>query len=132
LLGQVAAAVGRAPRYLVCDKGTQFWCAGFKAWRKGRKIRPRYGAVGRYGSISVIERFIKTLKCNCLRRILVPLRREDLNAELLAFAEWFNNYRPHEGLGGATPQEKWEGARPAIRNPRFEPRRPGEGLRREA
>ena len=52
MLGRAIAAAGKAPRYLVCDKGPQFWCEGFKDWchHKGIK-RPRYGAIGKHGSI---------------------------------------------------------------------------------
>ena len=39
-----------------------FRCDGFKCWCRRKTIRVRYGAVGRHGSIAVIERFIKTLK----------------------------------------------------------------------
>jgi hypothetical protein len=53
-----------------------------KAWCKRKGIRPRFGAVGKYGSIAVVERFIRTLKDECTRRIVVPLRRCDMRREL--------------------------------------------------
>ena len=46
------------PKYLICDKGKQFWCRGFKDWCRRKAIRPRFGAVGQHGSIAVVERFI--------------------------------------------------------------------------
>lgn len=55
------------PKYVICAKGCQFWCKAFKRWCRRRKIRPRFGAVGHYGSIAVIERFIRTLKDDGLR-----------------------------------------------------------------
>ena len=57
--------------YLVCDKGPQFWCDGFKAWCRQQKIRVRFGAVRQYGSLAVLERFICTLKDECTRRLAV-------------------------------------------------------------
>ncbi len=67
---QIRAALGRAmaqtqdtPKYIVCDKGPQFWSNGFKAWCQRRGIRPRYGAIGKHGSIAVVERAILTMKC---------------------------------------------------------------------
>jgi hypothetical protein len=39
------------PKYVICDKGSQFWCKAFKRWCRRRKIKPRFGAVGHYGSI---------------------------------------------------------------------------------
>jgi len=53
---QVRTFLGRLyakakPKYIICDRGSQFWCHGFKAWCKRKGIRPRFGAVGKYGSI---------------------------------------------------------------------------------
>jgi len=84
---QVRTFLGRLyakakPKYIICDKGPQFWCDGFKAWCKRKHIRPRFGAIGKYGSIAVIERFIRTLKDEGTRRIVVPLRRRDMRTEL--------------------------------------------------
>ncbi|OQB85564.1 MAG: Integrase core domain protein [Planctomycetes bacterium ADurb.Bin126] len=110
------------PKYIVCDKGSQFWCEGFKAWCKRRGIRPRFGAIGRYGSIAVLERFVRTLKEECTRRILVPLRRDDLRRELVFYFEWYNEYRPHEYIGGETPNEVYYGRRAASMATRVEPR----------
>jgi len=47
-----------APRYLITDKGKQFWYRSFKNWCKRRGIRPRYGRVGEPASIAIVERFI--------------------------------------------------------------------------
>jgi transposase InsO family protein len=113
---------GQTPKYIICDKGTQFWCDGFKAWCKRRKIQPRFGAVGQHGSIAVVERFIRTLKTECTRRLLMPMRREAFRHELSGYAEWFNQHRPHEWLGGRTPNEVYHNLRPANRAPRWEPR----------
>ena len=111
------------PKYIVCDRGRQFDCDGFRDWcrRKGIK-RPRYGAVGQHGSIAVVERFILTLKCLLSRLLLVPYRRESFQHELDAIAHWYNRHRPHTWLGGKTPDEVYFGHFPANRRPRFEPR----------
>src|SRR5262249_45745695 len=66
-LGSVMARVGAVPKYLVTDSGTQYTCAGFRHWCRRRGIRHRRGAVGRSGSIAVVERFIRTLKDGCAR-----------------------------------------------------------------
>ena len=94
-LGRAIAAVGRAPKYIITDKGGQFWCPGLKKSCKRCGIRPLFGAVARYGSIAVVERFIKTLKDEGLRRIRVPLRKQNLRCELDAFLLWYNEARPH-------------------------------------
>jgi transposase InsO family protein len=133
VLGRAVRRAGRAPKYVVSDQGPQFrdeyiaWCA-----RWG--VRPRFGAVGRYGSIAIVERFILTLKDEGLRRIVVPLGQSEMLAEVEALVGWYNGCRPHMGLAGATPSEVYCGRRPARAHPRFElragyPVRRGDRLR---
>ncbi len=110
------------PKYIISDKGPQFWCKAFKRWCKRRKIRPRYGAVGQYGSLAVIERFIRTLKDEGLRRILVPLNHRTMRDEVSAILDWYNAHRPHTTLGGRTPDERYRRIPAACRRPRWEPR----------
>ena len=49
------------------------------------------------------------LKEEYLRRIQIPLRREAMRRELDLYASWFFEHRPHQGLGGRTPKETYEG-----------------------
>ena len=67
------------PRHLICDKGRQFWCLGFKRWCRRHEIKLRFGAVGRHGSIAVVERLIRTLKQNCAQRSLVSLQKRSFD-----------------------------------------------------
>jgi putative transposase len=110
------------PKYIVCDKGSQFWCLAFKRWCRRRGIKPRFGAVGHYGSLAVIERFIRTMKEEGLRRILVPLNLRKMREELTTIVCWYNTHRPHSWLGGRTPEERYRRIPAACRRPRFEPR----------
>jgi putative transposase len=121
-LGRAMHQVRATPKYLICDKGKQFWCRGFKDWCRRQGIRPRFGAVGRHGSIAVVERFIQTLKVEGTRRLLVSLRAKTFRQELVWIVSWYNEHRPHTTLGGRTPDEVYHGRRPANRSPRFEPR----------
>lgn len=114
-------AVGQAPKHVVTDKGSQFWCEAFKLWCKRRKIRPRFGAVGKYGSIAVIERLIRSLKSECTRRLVVPLAQSAMLRELDYYDEWFNTYRPHQGIGGLAPAERNEAEK--QKTPAYERRR---------
>jgi transposase InsO family protein len=113
---------GAAPKYIICDKGQQFWCDAFKAWCDRLGITPRFGAVGQHGSIALVERFILSLKNQCTRVILVPLRSEAFRRELVGYADWFNQDRPHSALGGKTPHEVYHHSLPANERPRYEPR----------
>ena len=124
---QVRTFLGRLyvrarPKYLICDKGSQFWCDGFRRWCKRKGIRPRFGAIGQRGSIAVVERFIRSVKDECARRIAVPYRRQDIRRELAIYLDWFNRHRPHEFLVGRTPDEVYRGQAAASQAPRIEPR----------
>ncbi len=89
VLARAIRKVGSAPKSVISDKGTQFWCASFKSWCERRGIGPRFGAVMKHGSISVIERFIRSMKGECSRRILVPLALEAMRCELTFYLAWF-------------------------------------------
>jgi len=110
------------PKYLICDQGLQFGCPGFEAWCRRKEIHPRFGAIGQYGSIAVIERFIRTLKTEGTRRFLVPLLRHAFRRELQLVLGWYNGHRPHMTLRGRTPDEVYFARSPANRSPRCEPR----------
>jgi len=122
-LGQLIARVHATPKYVICDKDSVFWCAGFKRWCRRKGIRPRFGAVGQHGSIALVERFIRTLKNERTRRRLVPQRQRDFRRELSGFFHWYNECRPHAAVGGRTPNEVYFRLRPANRRPRIEPRK---------
>ncbi len=111
------------PRHLVTDQGGQFIDESFQAWCRGRGILPRFGAIGKYGSIAVIERLIQTVKNDCTRRLLVPYSLVAMRGELVLFSNWYNGERPHEWLAGATPDEIYRGVVAACTKQRFEPRR---------
>ena len=121
-LGRAQATNRARPKYLICDKGPQFWCHGFKSWCQRTAVRPRFGAIGRHGSIAVIERAILTMK-QLLRGLpFVPLRRDAFRHELAASFVWYNEHRPHMTLTGRTPNEVYFQRSPAHRSPRWEPR----------
>lgn len=122
LLGRTISKTGAPPKHLVCDKGRQFWCNGFKAWCKRRGIKPRFGAVGKHGSIAVIERLILSVKLMLRFFPLVPFRIEVFRRNVQATFDWFNEYRPHTTLRGRTPNEVYERRFPANRRSRLEPR----------
>ena len=114
---------GEMPHDLISDQGAQFIAKGFRRWCRREGIRHRFGALGKYGSLAVIERSIRTIKTECTRRlILVPFRSTALHRELALYFSWYNGHRPHTRLNAATPDEVYHHRRPACRWPRFEPR----------
>jgi len=111
---------GNAPKYIISDQGPQFR-QDYRDWCAARGIKPRFGAIGQHGSLAVIERFFLSLKNECTRRIIVPLRSDALLAEVTAYFRWYNDTRPHQSLGGRTPSELCAGLA-ARDGPRFETR----------
>jgi transposase InsO family protein len=119
-LGRAIRKAGVPPQHLITDQGKQFRDKAFGRWCRRRGIRQRFGAVGKYGSIAVVERLIRTIKNECTRQLLVPYQRNALRRELELFSNWYNGHRPHDTLDSATPDEIYFDRRPACREPRFE------------
>jgi transposase InsO family protein len=122
-LGRVITRCGSTPRHLVTDHGKQFTSDPFKVWCRRRDICQRFGAVGKQGSIAVIERFHRTLKEGIRELAAIPLSRRLFHREVILLVRWYNTERPHTTLKGATPDEMYFRQRPTCRKPRFEPRR---------
>jgi transposase InsO family protein len=62
-----------APKHIISDQAPVFAGGAFAKLLDQWNIKPRFGAVGKSGSIAVTERVIKTLKYEWLGR--VPLIR---------------------------------------------------------
>jgi transposase InsO family protein len=67
------------PKHLITDQGKQFIADEFRAWCRHRGIQQRFGAIGKYGSLAVVERFIRSMKSECTRAILIPFSRTTLD-----------------------------------------------------
>ena len=131
-LDRVTKSAGAKPKHIVTDKGRQFFCTTFKAWCRRRGLRPRFGAVGKHASIAIAERFIRSIKTECTRQVLVPLRLDTMRDELGCYVTWYNEHRPHQALGGRTPTNVYCGS--ATESPPIETRArwPVEGQTRRA
>jgi len=66
-------------------------------------------AAGGWSNTRTAERFLLSLKNEWLRRILIPLSQEAMRRELAVYASWFAEHRTHQGLGGRTPNEIYDG-----------------------
>jgi putative transposase len=114
-----AIRAGGKPRHLVSDHGCQFVAGLFTGYRRRRKIRRRFGAVGRWQSVATIDRFFGSMKREFASPMLVfkPLARA--RAELASYARWFNTERGHWSLKSRTPAEVFAGRAPRkLVNPR--------------
>ena len=103
-LERLFSEVGHQPHDLVSDQGCQFVAKNFRRWCRRRGVRQRFGAIGQYGSLAVIERCIRTIKTECTRRLVaVPYRLADFEKELGLYFSWYAGHRPHTRLRSATP-----------------------------
>jgi transposase InsO family protein len=120
-LDDAVARAGVAPRHIVTDCGSQF-ATDYLAWCTKHGARPRFGAVGKHGSIAILERMILSLKQEFLRRIFVPSSYDAMVSAMSLYAVWYNEHRPHASLDGRTPREMLDGVPPPRLRERFEPR----------
>src|SRR3989339_1511236 len=111
-LERAVKITGKAPKYIISDKGVQFFCDDYKDWCRVNNVKPRFGAVGKHGSIAITERFIKSLKYECTKIISVPMNFDEMRHELALYFTWYNEFRPHEYLGARTPQEVYSNSPP--------------------
>ena len=126
-LDHAVARAGASPKHIVSDKGSQFWSVEtegpseeYQDWCDRHGVRPRFGAVGKTGSIAVVERFWRSLKSEITRRVTLPFCADRMHLLLESYRMWFNGWRPHQGVGGATPAEIFGGKVLARDEARFE------------
>jgi transposase InsO family protein len=112
-LVQQAIRSNGVPRHFVSDQGAQFTAKAFRIGLTTLGIRQRFGAVGKTGSIAIVERLWRTLKETLSLRALKPLTREDLERRLKTGLLHYAYLRPHQALAGATPAEVYFAIRPA-------------------
>jgi transposase InsO family protein len=101
LLTRTARRFG-PPRHSVSDQGAQLKSEPFRTALARLGIKHRYGAIGRTGSIAIIERFFRTLKTITGFRWRPPLLRRALENRLSLAFRYYLWLRPHQGLAGPT------------------------------
>jgi transposase InsO family protein/DNA-binding transcriptional regulator YiaG len=127
LVSRTAKRRGK-PAHFVSDRGPCFTGEVFCLRLRRLGVKQRFGAVGKKGSIALIERLWRTLKDTLGLRLLRPSAAEDLATTVELGLVHYAYFRPHQGLGGATPAEVYSGRTPAHLAAIPPPRgRPGEG-----
>lgn len=101
-----SAKVERRPR-LLSDNGPCYIANDLGQWLQSRAIEQIHGAPGHPQTQGKIERWHQTLK----NRILLEnyFFREDLEAQVAAFVEYYNHNRYHESLDNLTPADVYFG-----------------------
>ena len=126
-LDRAVDRVGTKPKHIITDQGGQFTSDEYLEWCDDHGALPRCGAVGKKGSIAVVERLIRSVKCECTRQIRVPLDVDAMRKEIALYASWYNESRPHQGLDGKTPAEVYSGVRRNAQSLEPRPRWPVHG-----
>ena len=128
LLRHAGKAFG-SPRYLLTDLGGEFTGALFARAVAGLGIRHRFASADNIKATARLERFWRSLKEMAgLRGLRLTLTVDDLERRIEIALLHYLCFRPHEGLGGATPVEVFLGLEPAHLSASEPPRgRPGEG-----
>jgi putative transposase len=94
-----------APTWLVSDKDTALRNQLVNTLLLRHGIRRRYGAVGKKGSIAIIERLWRSMKQEYVRHLFLYRTVRAIDVRAHRWARWYNAERPHQGLGQRTPDE---------------------------
>jgi transposase InsO family protein len=126
LLAKAIAAFGQ-PKYLITDLGPEFQGA-FRRRLRDLGLVQRFRRKDYVAGTARLESFWRTLKNAAGLRLPTFLTLEDLERRLAPALVHYTAFRPHHGLGGATPAEAFLAVEPAIRKATRAPRgRAGEG-----
>jgi transposase InsO family protein len=116
------------PAHFISDHAHCFTGQVFRHMLRRLGVKQRFGAVGKKGSIALIERLWRTLKDTLGLRLLRPLAAQDLAEKIELGLLHYAHFRPHQALAGATPSEIYFGRTPSHLSAIPPPRgRPGEG-----
>ncbi len=109
---KTASAFGK-PKYLIVDQGGEFTGDAFRNMADAYRLKPRYDSVLHHRANSRLERFWRSLKA--ILRLVPPtgLGRAEIETDIERALVYYAYYRPHQGLGGATPAEVYFAQEPA-------------------
>ena len=98
-----------APKHIISDQAGVFIGGVFAELLDRWHVKPRFGAIGKHGSIAVTERVIKTLKYEWLKRVPLIKGFDHLMLVCAEFETWYNAWRPHMTLNGLRPDDVYYG-----------------------
>jgi transposase InsO family protein len=101
------------PKHFVSDRGPQFTSESFRDMIQEHPVAHRFGALGKVGSIALIERLWKSAKSLLGLRLLPPLTQCELERRVNLALFYYAYLRPHQALDGATPAEVFFALPPA-------------------
>jgi putative transposase len=97
-----ATPYGQIPKYLIRDNDSKFGsCFARVAGTSGIKVLKTPSHAPRANAIC--ERFLGSVRRECLDHVLIVSEKQ-LHRILLAYVEYFNRARPHQGIQQQVPQ----------------------------
>ncbi len=115
---QATVKTNGKPQFIRTDNEGTFTCQAFKTGLKQLGIYHQRTTPGCPWQNGRIERLFGTLKSKLDQWQVSNM--EQLNRDLNIFRHWYNTIRPHQNLGGQTPDEAWQGISPYKTSPRSE------------
>jgi transposase InsO family protein len=100
-LTMVLAERARPVRFLLRDRDAKF-TAGFDEVFRSELVRVIRTPVRAPRANAFVERFVGTIRRECLDRMLI-LGRRQLEVVLAEYVDHYNSHRPHRSLGQASP-----------------------------
>jgi putative transposase len=100
------------PKHIISDQAKAFVGDAFAELLDSWNVKPRFGAIGKHGSISVTERVIKTLKYEWLKCVPIIKGLDHLTMLCEEYANWYNQWRPHMTLDGLRPDDVYYEKKP--------------------
>lgn len=91
------------PMAIIADHGGQFESVKFKLFLKNCRVEHRQGRAGLPYSNGKIERFFLSLQKDVLNYYPV-LTYNKLSSLLIEYRTYYNQYRPHQSINGAVPE----------------------------
>ena len=101
-----------APKHIISDQARVFTGKVFAKLLESYHIKPRLGAIGKHGSISVTERVNKTMKYEWLKHVAIIKGFDHLSTLCDEFEDWYNAWRPHMTLDGHRPNDVYYDKKP--------------------
>ena len=97
-------------RYLICDRETTF-SAHWRSMLKREGVRVVHTPYRAPNANAYAERFVRSVKHECLRRMILFGER-GLRRALREYVEHYNEERPHQGIGNLIPVPRKRQPRP--------------------
>lgn len=104
ILDGAARTAGGYPEVITCDNGPEFASRALQVWAQNKNIRLNFIEPGKPMQNAYIESFNGKFRDECLNQSWFS-DMESTRQVIGGYITEYNDYRPHRGLGGMTPND---------------------------